>query len=205
MRAVAVRADGGARLLAREPWPVFVPADASLFARELDAPAIAAALLRLLAAAEPERPRLAGVSFTGQREGLVVIDAGGRALFASPNVDARASAEGMAIVADLFHCSPDPGSLSKRCVALPLTQHLAGLTGHLRAAGAKPTVQGAAAKARNGLVFFCAWQTIESSPAYVFSACRWQRLWKPSRRHPCGSGTTRGLRPRSTRSAPAAI
>lgn len=76
---------------------MFVPDDASAFARELAPDEVAAALRRLMAYAEPIRDRIAGIAVTGQREGMVFLDADGAALFASPNVDGRAAAEGMAI------------------------------------------------------------------------------------------------------------
>jgi len=97
MRAVAVCADGGITALGREPWRMFVPDDASEFARELAPVEVAASLRRLIAQAAPIHGRLAGIAVTGQREGIVFLDAEGAALFASPNVDGRASAEGMVI------------------------------------------------------------------------------------------------------------
>jgi autoinducer 2 (AI-2) kinase len=96
LRAVAVRSDGNVRVIAREPWRMFIPDDAAPFGREFDPHDIVAALDRALAAAAPERQRIAGVAVTGQREGIAFVDEAGTALFASPNVDARASAEGIA-------------------------------------------------------------------------------------------------------------
>ncbi len=96
LRAVAVTASGETSAIAAEPWDMRTPADAEPFGRELDGPRVEASLGALLRAA-----RAAGgwsaVAFTGQREGVVFVDEGGAAVCASPNVDARASAEGMAI------------------------------------------------------------------------------------------------------------
>jgi len=103
MRAVRVRADGETAVVAREPWPAFTPQDAAPFGRELDAAAVESALGRLFTAAGPERDGLAAVAFTGQREGLVFLDGDGDAVCAGPNIDARASAEGMMI--DAVHAA----------------------------------------------------------------------------------------------------
>ena len=97
LRALSVRAGGVVTAVASELWPVFVPADAAPFGREFDAAEVQRALWRLVAAAAASRAEIAAVAFTGQREGIAFIDERGGALCASPNVDARASAEGMAI------------------------------------------------------------------------------------------------------------
>jgi sugar (pentulose or hexulose) kinase len=97
MRVLAVRADGRVTPLAAEPWPMFVPDDATPFGREFDVIALRRVFERLTAAAASHRDALAVVAVTGQREGIAFLDARGEALFASPNIDARASAEGMAI------------------------------------------------------------------------------------------------------------
>ncbi|MEX0749407.1 MAG: FGGY family carbohydrate kinase, partial [Dehalococcoidia bacterium] len=96
LRAVTVSADGGVAVVAREPWNTVTPEDAAPFGRELDATSAQAALLRAIAAARGES-HIAGIAFTGQREGLVFVDDAGDALLVSPNVDARAAAAGMAI------------------------------------------------------------------------------------------------------------
>jgi autoinducer 2 (AI-2) kinase len=97
IRALAVRADGDVTPVAAEPWPAFVPDDAAPFGREFDVAGVQRALDRLVAAASPMRDRIAAAAFTGQREGIAFVDDHGEALFASPNVDARAFAEGMAV------------------------------------------------------------------------------------------------------------
>ena len=97
MRAALVRADGDVALLGIEPYRTFVPDDAAPFGREFDPAGLARSLDRLLACAAPYRSRIAAVAFTGQREGIAFVDDRGAAIFASPNVDARASAEGIAI------------------------------------------------------------------------------------------------------------
>jgi autoinducer 2 (AI-2) kinase len=75
---------------------MYVPEDAAPFGRELAGEDVADALERLLDAAVRHGP-YAGVALTGQREGLVFVDDRGAAITISPNVDARASAEGMRI------------------------------------------------------------------------------------------------------------
>lgn len=98
LRAVMVGAsDGSVGPLATEPWPVFIPDDTGPYGREFEAGGVFTALQRLLAAAAPHRDALAAVAFTGQREGLVFLDQRRQPLLISPNVDARASAEGIAI------------------------------------------------------------------------------------------------------------
>ncbi len=96
LRAVAVSASGQTGVIAAEPWEMRTPPDAEPFGRELDGPAIEASLRALVSAAH-RTGEFAGVAFTGQREGLVFVDDGGAAVCVSPNVDARASAEGMAL------------------------------------------------------------------------------------------------------------
>ncbi len=95
LRAVAVRPQQ-VTPIAAEPWSVHVPEDAAPFGREFEPAAVEASLRRLL-----KRAASAGaydaVTFTGQREGLVFLDGERRALCAGPNIDARASAEGMEI------------------------------------------------------------------------------------------------------------
>ena len=96
LRALAVGADGDVTPLAAPPWRPRTPADATPFGRELDGAEVASALRELAEAAALHGP-YAAVALTGQREGLVFTDDAGRAVCVSPNVDARASAEGMAI------------------------------------------------------------------------------------------------------------
>lgn len=97
MRAVVVDAPGTTTAVGRAPWQMFTPEDGSAFARELDAGGVAASLHSLIDAAAAGRERIAGIAVTGQREGVVFLDAAGAPLLVSPNIDARASAEGMAI------------------------------------------------------------------------------------------------------------
>ena len=97
LRAIEVRADGRATHIATTPWSMFVPSDAAPFGREFDAAGVQAALDRLLAMASPTRSKIVAIAVTGQREGIAFVDADGEAVFASPNIDARASAEGIAI------------------------------------------------------------------------------------------------------------
>ncbi len=97
LRALLVDAAGGVTPLASRPWPMFVPDDAPQFGRELNAADVAGQLSALFDAARPHAGRIAAVACAGQREGVVFEDAGGRAVLVSPNIDARASAEGIAI------------------------------------------------------------------------------------------------------------
>jgi autoinducer 2 (AI-2) kinase len=85
-----------ATTIASEPWRIVTPHDGSPFTRELDPREVREALGRLVAAAADQRDRITGIAFTGQREGLVFVDADGEALCVSPNVDGRAAMEGMA-------------------------------------------------------------------------------------------------------------
>lgn len=96
LRAVAVRADGHATVVAREPWQTFVPDDAQPYGREFSPADVVASVERLLSAAADHQP-FAGIALTGQREGMAFVDESGGALLLSPNVDARAAAEGIAI------------------------------------------------------------------------------------------------------------
>ncbi|MDP9238889.1 MAG: FGGY-family carbohydrate kinase [Chloroflexota bacterium] len=100
MRAVAVTATGEVEVVASVPWRMLVPEDAAPFGREFHPADVASTLGTLLAAAETKRDRIAGIAVTGQREGIALLDESGEALFASPNIDARASAEGIAIDAE---------------------------------------------------------------------------------------------------------
>jgi len=93
MRAVVVAQDGASSVAAVEPYRTFVPDDAAPFGREFDSRELQESLIRLMAAAGDD---IAAVAFAGQREGIAFVDEGGQALFASPNVDARASVEGIA-------------------------------------------------------------------------------------------------------------
>jgi autoinducer 2 (AI-2) kinase len=97
LRAVVVAASGETTTLAREPWSTFTPDDAAPFGRELNSDSVRASIQRALDSAAPTKASLAGIAFTGQREGLVFTDGDGEPLLISPNVDARASAEGTEI------------------------------------------------------------------------------------------------------------
>jgi sugar (pentulose or hexulose) kinase len=97
LRGVLVGSDGEAELVDGQPYHVFVPEDAAPFGRELAPDDLIGALGRLLENAAAAGSEIAAVAVTGQREGIAFVDAAGAALFVSPNVDARAVAEGMAI------------------------------------------------------------------------------------------------------------
>ncbi len=97
LRARLVDSGGMVTALAVEPWRTFAPPDASPFAREMEPADVEAALRRLLDSASSVRTSIAGIAVAGQREGIVFADERGEALLISPNIDARASAEGMVI------------------------------------------------------------------------------------------------------------
>ncbi len=99
LRAVSVDVEGIATTLASEPWPAFVPEDAAPFGREFHARELANALARIVERANAQG-EFGAIAVTGQREGIVCIDGSGDVVFASPNIDARAAAEGMTIDAD---------------------------------------------------------------------------------------------------------
>ena len=99
LRAVSVESDGTACTVASQPWPVFIPESAAPFGREFERQALVEALGRVVETAVAAGG-ISGIAVTGQREGIVCIDQKGDVIFASPNIDARAAAEGMAIDAD---------------------------------------------------------------------------------------------------------
>lgn len=97
LRAVHVAHDGAASTVARREWRMFTPDDASSFARELGGDEVSAALTSLVAEAAASDASYSGVAVTGQREGVVFLDDAGVPLLISPNIDGRASSEGMRI------------------------------------------------------------------------------------------------------------
>ena len=96
LRAIAVDRAGHVTRIASEAWPMFVPADAAPFGREFDV-AATRRLAHALVARSSKSGGVAAIAFTGQREGIAFLDDKGDALFASPNIDARAATQGMAI------------------------------------------------------------------------------------------------------------
>lgn len=97
MRAVRVALpDGRADVVAAEPWPMFEPEDAAPGGREYDGALVSTALARVVDRASADGD-FAAVAVAGQREGVVYLDGDGSPLLVSPNIDARAVAEGMAI------------------------------------------------------------------------------------------------------------
>jgi autoinducer 2 (AI-2) kinase len=97
MRAIRVPAGGTATTIAVEQWKMFTPDDGSSFARELDAAHAETALALLIDQAASAGETYAGIAITGQREGVVFLDANDNAVLVSPNVDGRAASEGMTI------------------------------------------------------------------------------------------------------------
>jgi autoinducer 2 (AI-2) kinase len=100
-RALVARPGRGIVAAAREEWGYHCPPGLGPLARTFDPDewwaAICAVARRALKDAGLSGTDLAAVAVTSQRLGVVVIDADGRSLLASPNVDARAFAEGLAI------------------------------------------------------------------------------------------------------------
>lgn len=97
LRASLVDVRGAVTPVGARPWPMFTPDDAAPFGREFGAAGVLEAFTSLREAAAPHRARIAAVACVGQREGIVLADEAGDAVLISPNIDARASAEGMAI------------------------------------------------------------------------------------------------------------
>src|SRR5581483_351318 len=95
LRAVSVTPDGAACLAGERAWPVFPPEDAEPFGREFDGAAVREALCSLLD--DAAHRRYSAVALAGQREGLVFLDQRHQPLLVSPNIDARAAAEGIDI------------------------------------------------------------------------------------------------------------
>jgi autoinducer 2 (AI-2) kinase len=100
-RCVAFDLAGRPLASAQEPFHYTIFADPSIpFLRgfDLDAKAFWGALARCaraVMAEMPARSRPLGVIATSQREGCVFVDRAGEVLYAGPNLDARAAAEGM--------------------------------------------------------------------------------------------------------------
>lgn len=99
-RCVIARPGEGLVAVSRRAWCYQTPPEAP-FGRSFDADAFWSLLCdvtrRALADAGLSGSDIAAIGVTSQRLGLLVIDGEGRALYAGPNIDARAAAEGMAI------------------------------------------------------------------------------------------------------------
>ena len=82
-------------------WSYLDPGAASPYARELDAEGVWRSTARLIAECVGDgrvgAGRVAAVTVTSQRQGVVVLDGERRVLYAGPNVDLRAMFEGAAI------------------------------------------------------------------------------------------------------------
>jgi sugar (pentulose or hexulose) kinase len=100
LRGVLVAGDGKAELVDAQPYHVLVPDDAAPFGREFLPDDLAGALGRLIENASSAAGDVPALAVTGQREGIAFVDAHGAALFAAPNIDARAAGEGGAIDAE---------------------------------------------------------------------------------------------------------
>jgi len=103
-RSVAFDLAGRQVASAQEPFRYTIFSDPSLpFLRgfDLDPEAFWGALARCARAVVARLPadaRILGVAATSQREGCVFVDRAGEVLYAGPNLDARAAAEGMELL-----------------------------------------------------------------------------------------------------------
>ena len=100
-RCLILRPGAGTVAVARQEWCYQTPSEIAPFGRTFDPAAFWSVLCglakRALADAGLSGADIAAVGVTSQRQGLVIIDAEGRPLYAGPNIDARAIAEGFAI------------------------------------------------------------------------------------------------------------
>ncbi|HVN88048.1 MAG TPA: FGGY-family carbohydrate kinase [Candidatus Binatia bacterium] len=102
--------DAAGQVLAthREPWSYTVARDPAMpFVRSFafDPDAFWAAMCRCVRAAVEaariDQSNVAGIATTSQREGCVFLDAGGREIYAGPNLDARGFVEGLDVLGAL--------------------------------------------------------------------------------------------------------
>ena len=101
IRCFVFDSNGGVVTQRSADW-TYLDADAvSPYARELDAESVWASTSRLVAECVGDSGvvarRIAAVTVTSQRQGVVFLDRDGRVLYAGPNVDLRAIFEGAAI------------------------------------------------------------------------------------------------------------
>jgi autoinducer 2 (AI-2) kinase len=130
LRALSVSVAGDVTPAGAVAWQTETPADAAPFGRELDGATVSEALSSLVASAAAHGP-YAAAALTGQREGIVFVDERGDAICVSPNIDARASAEGMVIdaarAADVYAATGHLPSLMQAPAKLAwLRMHRAG-------------------------------------------------------------------------------
>jgi autoinducer 2 (AI-2) kinase len=104
-RAVVLRPGAGVVASARASWQYETPPGGGPLDKAFDAEAFWSAVCGVVGRALREGGvsgrDIAGVGVTSQRLGIVVVDSEGRALLTSPNVDARAFMEGIAIDAKM--------------------------------------------------------------------------------------------------------
>ncbi len=83
------------------PWSYLAPDESSPFARELDADGVWYSTARLIAKcvgeSKVESRRIAAITVTSQRQGVVFLSKENRVLYAGPNTDLRAVFEGAAL------------------------------------------------------------------------------------------------------------
>ena len=104
-RCVILRPGEGVVAATRRDWCYATGGELGPFGKSFDPDAFWAILADLirqaLAKAGLARSDVAAVGLTSQRQGIVVLDDAGRSLYAGPNIDARAAAQGLAIDAEL--------------------------------------------------------------------------------------------------------
>ena len=101
IRCCLFDSDGRAVAERSTPWSYVEAGMPSPYAREVDADEVWASTARLIAEcvgdAQVDAHRIAAVTVTSQRQGVVFLDREGRVLYAGPNTDIRAVFEGGAI------------------------------------------------------------------------------------------------------------
>lgn len=100
-RCLVLRPGTGAVTVARQEWCYQTPSEIAPLGKSFDPDAFWSILCQLTRRALDDAGLsgrdIAAVGVTSQRQGLVVIDGEGRPLYAGPNQDARALAQGLAI------------------------------------------------------------------------------------------------------------
>lgn len=98
IRCVAFTLKGRAKAAVVEEWAAATPSDVAPLGREYPARATWALVARLIReCAEQVEGEIVGISATGQREAIALLDGNGRELYVGPNTDLRAFFEGQAL------------------------------------------------------------------------------------------------------------
>lgn len=94
IHAVVCALDGSVRATVMDPWRYLAPRRMGAGARALSLSrswrGVGRAARNALRAAGVSADQVAAIGVTGQRQGMVALDAGGRDVYAGPNLDARA-------------------------------------------------------------------------------------------------------------------